>query len=88
MLSGEFVSPTIQKTILSRLLHSRAPHLGRMNGDVQSDLATLAFKKGAQIEDFHSRILILQQEIMLSGYIVYPTRLILRYMKALTRVCS
>ena len=54
-------------TILSRLLHSRAPHLGRMNGDVQSDLATLAFKKGAQIEDFHSRILIFQKEMMLSG---------------------
>ena len=48
-------------TILSRLLHSRAPHLGGMNGDGKSDLATLAFKNGEQLEDFHSRILRLQQ---------------------------
>ena len=54
-------------TILSRLLHSHSPHFGGMNGDVESDLATLAFKNGEQLEDFHSRILILQQEIMLSG---------------------
>ena len=33
-------------TIFSRLLHSRAPQLGGMNGDVQSDLATLTFKNG------------------------------------------
>ena len=32
--------------ILSRLLHSCAPHIGGMNGDVQSDLATLAFRNG------------------------------------------
>ena len=56
-----------------------------MNGDVQSDLATLAFKNGEQLEDFHSRILRLQQEIMLSGEIVSPTRLLLQYMKALTK---
>ena len=54
-------------TILSRLLHSRGPHLGGINGDVQSDLATLAFKNGEQLEDFHSRILRLQQVIMLFG---------------------
>ena len=30
-------------TILSRLLHSRAPHIRGTNGDVQSDLATLVF---------------------------------------------
>ena len=47
--------------ILFRLLHSRAPHLGGMNGDVQYNLATLAFNNGEQIEDYHSRILILQQ---------------------------
>ena len=69
-------------TILSRLLHSRAPHLGGMNGDVQSDLATLAFRNGEQLEDFHSRILRLQQEIMLSGEIFSPTRLLFQYMKA------
>ena len=63
-------------TILSRLIHSRAPHLGGMNGDVQSNLSTLAFKNGEQLEYFHSRILRLQQEIMLSGEIVSPTRLL------------
>ena len=55
-----------------------------MNGYVQSDLATLDFKNGEQIEDFHIRIIRLQQEIMLYGEIVYPTRLLLHYMKALT----
>ena len=75
------------RTILSRLIHSRAPHLGGMNGDVQSDLATLAlaFWNGEQLEDFYSRILRLQQEIMLSEEIVSPTRLLLQYMKALTK---
>ena len=43
--------------ILSRLLHSCAPHFGGMNGDVQSDLATLEFKNGEELEDFHSRII-------------------------------
>ena len=33
-------------TILSKLLHSGAPNLGGMNGDVHSDLATLTFKNG------------------------------------------
>ena len=64
-------------TILYRLLHSCAPHLGGMNGDVQSDISTLAFRNGEQLEDFHSRILRLQQEIMLSGEIVSPTRLLI-----------
>ena len=54
-------------TILYRLLNSRAPQLEGINGGVQSDIATLAFRNGEQLEDFHSRILILQQEIMLSG---------------------
>ena len=71
-------------TILSRLLHSRPPHLGGMNGDVQYDLSTLAFKNGEQLEDFHSRIIRLQQEIMLSGEIVSSTRLLFQYMKAIT----
>ena len=66
--------------ILSRILHSRDPHLGGMNGDVQSDLATLAFKNGEQLEYFHSRILRIQQEIMLSGEIVSPTILLFQYM--------
>ena len=55
-----------------------------MNGDIQSDLATLAFRNGEQLEDFHSRILRLQQEIMLSGETFSPTILLLHYMKALT----
>ena len=45
--------------ILSRLFYSRSPHIGGMNGDVRSDLATLAFKNREQLEDFHSRIIIL-----------------------------
>ena len=56
-----------------------------MNGDVQSDLATLDFRNGEQLEYFHSRILRLQQEIMLSGEIVSPTRLLIQYMTALTK---
>ena len=31
-------------TFLSRLIHARSPHMGRINDDVQSELATLAFK--------------------------------------------
>ena len=58
------------------------PHIVGTNGDFQYDLATLAFNNGEQLEDFHSRILRLQQEIMLSGEIVSPTRLLLQYMKA------
>ena len=38
--------------ILSRLFHSRPSHIGGMNGDFQSDLATLAFKNGEQLEYF------------------------------------
>ena len=71
--------------ILSRLLHSRTPHLGVMNGDVQSDIATLAFKNGEKIEDFHRRILRLRQEIMHSGEIFSPIRLLFPYMKALKK---
>ena len=56
-----------------------------MNGDIQSDLATLAFKNGEQLEDFHRRILWLQQEIMRSWEIVSPTRLLLQYTNALTK---
>ena len=32
--------------ILSILIHSCPPHIGGINGDVQSDLATLASKNG------------------------------------------
>ena len=72
-------------TILYRLLHSCAPNLGGMNGDVQSDLATLAFRSVEQLDDFHGRILRLQQEIMLSGEIFFYTRLLLHYIKEFTK---
>ena len=39
--------------IISGLLHSCAPHIVGMNGDVQSDLATLVLKNGEQLEYFH-----------------------------------
>ena len=71
--------------ILSRLLHSRSPHLRGMNGDVQSDLATLAPKNREQLEDLQSIILRLQQETILSGETVSTTRLLLQYMKAFTK---
>ena len=47
--------------LLSRPLHSRAPHLGGMNGDVQSDLANMEFNNGEQLEYFHSIIFRLEQ---------------------------
>ena len=56
-----------------------------MNCYVQSDLATLAFKNGEQLEYFHSRILRLQQEIRLSGEIIPPTIILFQCMKALTK---
>ena len=71
-------------TFLSIVLHSRAPNLGGISGDVQSHLATLAFKKGEQLEYFHGRILILQQEIMLYGEIIFSNRLLFQYMKELS----
>ena len=48
-------------TILSRLIHVRAPHLGGINGDVQSDLSTLEFNNGKQLEYFHRIVIRLQQ---------------------------
>ena len=49
-----------------------------MNGNVQYDLANLAFKNGEQLEYFHIIIIILQQEINLSGGTLSLTRLILQ----------
>ena len=71
--------------LLSILLHSRAPNLGGMNGDVHYYIATLVFKNGEQLEYFHSRILRLQQEINLSGETVSPTILLIQYMKAFSK---
>ena len=72
-------------SLLSRLIHSRAPFLGGMNGDVNSDLSTLAFNNGEQLEYFHSIIIRLQQEIIFSGETVSPTRLLFWYIKALSK---
>ena len=72
--------------ILSRILHSRSPHLGSTNGDVQSYLATLAFKNRSQHEYFHRRIIRLQQENILSGETISPTRLLFQYIKALSNI--
>ena len=52
-----------------------------INGDVQSDTATLEFKNREQLEYFHRIFIRLQEEINLSGETVYPTRLIFHYMK-------
>ena len=50
-----------EENILSRLLHVPTPHIGVINSDVQSDLATLSFKNVEQLEDVHSIILRLKQ---------------------------
>ena len=56
-----------------------------MNDNVQYDLYTLALKNGEQLEGFHGRVLRLQQEIMISGENLSPTRLLFQYMKALSK---
>ena len=48
----------------------------------QSDIDTLGFNNGEQIEGFHCRIIILQQEIIFYGENVSPTILLFQYMKA------
>ena len=68
-------------TILYRILHSLAPHIGGINGDAQSELSIVAFKNGEQLEYFHIIILTLQQEIFLSVETVSPTRLLFQYIK-------
>ena len=70
--------------IISRLINSRASNNVGMNGDVHSDLSTLAFKNGEQFEDLHNIIMRLQQEIILYGGTVYPTRFLFQYTKALS----
>ena len=54
------------------------PNVGGMNGYVQSNISTLEFNNGEQLEDFNIRIIRLQQEMILSGETVSPTRLIFR----------
>ena len=50
-----------------------APHIGGINGDVQSDLSTLVFKNGEQLEYFNRIFLILQLEINLSKETISTT---------------
>ena len=57
-----------------------------MNGDVNSDQATLSLKSGEYLEDFHRNIIRLQQEIILSGETVSTTRFIFQYMKSLSKI--
>ena len=55
------------RKILSRLLHAQAPHLGGISVDAESNIATLAFKNGEQLDDFHIIIIRLQHEVNLAG---------------------
>ena len=71
--------------ILSRIIHSHSPHIGGVNDDVWSDLSTPEFKNREQLEYFHSIILRLQQEFILSEETVSTTRLIFQYMKELSK---
>ena len=72
-------------TIIYRLLHAHTPNLEGMNVDVQSDLSTLALKKGKQLEYFHIRIIRLHQKIIFSGETVSPTRLLYQYIQAFSK---
>ena len=56
-----------------------------MNGNVQYELSILDVNNGKKFEDFHSRILRLQQEIMLSGETVSTTRIVLYYTKVFSK---
>ena len=72
--------------ITSRILHSHAPRFGGINGDFQSDISTLAFKNGEKLEDFHSIIMRLQQEIILYEGTAYPTISLFQYTKVLSKI--
>ena len=56
-----------------------------MNSDVHYHPATLECKNGEQLEDFHSRTLILQQEIDLYAETTPPKRLLFQYTKVLSK---
>ena len=70
--------------ILYIFLHTCAPYILGVNGDIQSDLSTLTFKNIENFEYLHSIVLRLQKEIFLYGETVSSTRLIFRYIKALS----
>ena len=71
---------------LSIIIYARAPNIEGMNGDVKSDLSTVAFMNREELEDFISRIIRLQQKINLSKETISPTRLLFQYMKALSKI--
>ena len=71
--------------IPSRLIHSRAPNIGGMNFDDQSKLSTLAFNNAEQLKEFHSIIIILQQEIVLYVETVSPTIIIFYFVESLSK---
>ena len=73
------------RNILSRLLHARTPHLGGNNSGFRSDLAALPLNNGEKVYDLHSRIIILQQEIILSGENFPPARLLFQYIKEFSK---
>ena len=64
----------------------RDPNLGGTNGDVQSDLSTLAFNNEEQLEYFQIKIIILKQEIIIFIETLSPTRLLFQYTKALSKI--
>ena len=53
------------------------PHIGGMNGNIQSDITTLAFKNREQFEYFHIIILRLKQKFNLHGETVSPIIILL-----------
>ena len=67
-------------SILSRIIHERAPRLEGINGGFKYDLYTLDFKQGEQMEEHHGRIIRLQQEVNLSGETASPKKFLFQYM--------
>ena len=51
-------------TIISRNLHARAPYLEGINGYVQYNSANLAFKTREKLDEFHVRVLRLQNLVL------------------------
>ena len=67
-------------------LHAEDPHLVGMNVYVQSELATMSFKKGEELKDIDITIFRLQQEISLSRETYFPKRILVQYMNALSKI--
>ena len=56
-----------------------------MNGDFKYYIDNLDFNNREKLEAFYSRILRLQQEIMLTGEIVSPTGILFQYTKEFSK---